>query len=280
MTVMRRRFYEPQIMLEEVRSALLRTERIDYVTFVPNGEPTLDALLGTEIWLLKRELDVKVAVLTNSSLLWREDVRRDLLEADYVSVKIDTASPETWRRINRPHGLLELKRILKGVVEFAREYTGTLTTETMLVRGVNDSVAEIERVAQVLLEIDPEKTYVSVPVRPPAEPWVEPPSVETIRRDVEVLRETLGSARVGLLAELEEARHGYQGSAVEGLLDILAVHPLRLDYAENILREAGLDPHAVLTELVDKKLVAIVEFRGSKFVVRRGRESALYREYR
>ena len=46
---------------------------IDYLTFVPDGEPTLDGNLGEEIELL-RTLGTKVAVISNASLACRPDV--------------------------------------------------------------------------------------------------------------------------------------------------------------------------------------------------------------
>lgn len=91
---------------------------IDYITFVPDGEPTLDAGLGREIDLVK-QLGVPVAVMTNSSLLGREDVKGDLARADWVSVKVDSDRKSTWRRVDRPHLHLDLDTVLEGILAFA-----------------------------------------------------------------------------------------------------------------------------------------------------------------
>jgi hypothetical protein len=122
-------------------------ERVDYLTFVPSGEPTLDANLGRTIGRLKR-FGLGIAVVTNASLLWRSDVRDDLAEADWVSVKVDTVREATRTRLNRPHRGLSIERQLAGAQEFARQYHGTLTTETMLVAGLNDSDEEVAGAAQ------------------------------------------------------------------------------------------------------------------------------------
>lgn len=89
LTIERRKFFDRQLIFEEVRRRLEETGEVDYITFVPDGEPTLDVNLGSEIELLKGL--GRVAVITNSSLLFREDVRADLLKADLVSLKIDAA---------------------------------------------------------------------------------------------------------------------------------------------------------------------------------------------
>jgi wyosine [tRNA(Phe)-imidazoG37] synthetase (radical SAM superfamily) len=115
-------FYDPSSIAvaveEKVNQCREKVEQIDYLTFVPDGEPTLDVNLGKEINLL-RPLGIKIAVITNASLIWREDVRQDLREADYVSLKVDAVSKETWGRINRPQKLLRLYNIADGMLKFA-----------------------------------------------------------------------------------------------------------------------------------------------------------------
>ena len=172
LTVERREYTDPRALVEQVRARLERAGRVDYVTFVPDGEPTLDKGLGRSIRMLQRELGVRVAVLTNASLLWLEEVRLDLQQADLVSLKLDAGSPATWKRINRPHPSLDYWRVLEGMRVFAGEYSGTLLTETMLVRGLNDRAEELRLIADRIAELGPSKAYIAVPTRPPAEPWV------------------------------------------------------------------------------------------------------------
>lgn len=141
MRVQRKNFYDPQEIAEAVRARLStleeRGEAVDCLTFVPDGEPTLDIRLGPAIEQLK-PLGVKVAVITNASLIWREDVRSDLMLADWVSLKVDSVREQAWRRVNRPHGSLRLDAILEGMLVFAKVYSGELVTETMIVRDLAD----------------------------------------------------------------------------------------------------------------------------------------------
>jgi len=97
-----------------------RGERIDFLTFVPDGEPTLDADLGEEMDGL-RALDIPIAVISNGSLVWREDVRAALGKADWVSLKVDAADESTWRKVNRPYASLGMSTILEGMIQFAAE---------------------------------------------------------------------------------------------------------------------------------------------------------------
>ncbi|MGD8657895.1 MAG: radical SAM protein, partial [Desulfobacterales bacterium] len=166
MQIDRAPFYQPEEILRDVESKIEKAqqkgESIDYLTFVPDGEPSLDANLGKEIDLL-RPLGFKIAVITNGSLIWREDVRSELAKADWVSLKIDTLIEKKWRRINRPQGSLKQKAILRDMAAFALAYSGTLVTETMLVRGLNDGVKGLRKVAVFLNQLQPRRAYLSVP---------------------------------------------------------------------------------------------------------------------
>jgi len=153
MTIGRRKFYDPDEVLQDVQEKICKSdeagEPIDYLTFVPDGEPTLDANLGREIERLK-PLGIPIAVITNNSLLSRQDVRDDLMGADWVSLKVDVVEERTWRRVNRPHGRLELASMLEGALTFAQSFQGRLVTETMHVAGVNDGEEHLSQVAGFL----------------------------------------------------------------------------------------------------------------------------------
>ena len=146
--------------------------------------------LGDEIALLGA-LEIKTAVISNASLIWRKDVREELGQADWVSLKVDAASEETWRRVNRPLGKLNLASIQEGMLEFARHYGGALMTETMLVDGVNDGEEDVREVADFLARLQPDRAYLAIPTRPPAEPWARPPGEPMINRAYQVLSESV-----------------------------------------------------------------------------------------
>jgi wyosine [tRNA(Phe)-imidazoG37] synthetase (radical SAM superfamily) len=269
MELERRAFFPPQIIADDVAAKLENARRqgedADVVTFVPDGEPTLDVNLGLELDLL-RPLGVPLAVITNSSLVSREDVRAELARADWVSLKVDAVDEEAWRRVNRPHGKLDLAAMLDGMRAFARDFGGTLATETMLVRGLNDEPADIARVAAFLTELRPATAYLSVPTRPPAEEEVGPPSEEIVARAYDAF--VAAGLRTELLIGYPSDAFAYTGDVEEDLLSVTAVHPMREEAVAALLAKAGADWDAV-DRLVDAGLLAAVEFAGRKFYVRK-----------
>jgi wyosine [tRNA(Phe)-imidazoG37] synthetase (radical SAM superfamily) len=262
-------FYEPEAVLREVRkkTAKLRDtgQGVDYLTFVPDGEPTLDVNLAAAIERLK-PLGIRIAVITNGSLLGREEVRAALMGADWVSFKLDSVTEESWRRINRPHPDLQLEGILEGMLEFKRRYRGTLATETMLVRDLTDGDGNLNSIAAFLGRLRPAVAYLSIPTRPPAESWVLPPSEESVARAHQILGREV--PRVEHLIGYEGNAFASTGNPVDDLLSITAVHPMREEAVEELLQKARAD-WSVVREMVARGLLVETVYGGCRYFVRK-----------
>jgi wyosine [tRNA(Phe)-imidazoG37] synthetase (radical SAM superfamily) len=261
-------FYRPsevaQAVEEKVARARQAGQSIDYLTFVPDGEPTLDAGLGEEIGLL-RPLGIPIAVISNASLVGRPDVQEELMGADWVSLKVDAVRDDIWRQVDRPDRSLGLDDILEGALAFAGQYQGHLVTETMLVAGANDGADHIREVAQFVSRLRPAVAYLSIPTRPPAADWVRPPD-----------ESVLNAAYQTVAAHFEPVEYlmGYEGNAfavtgdVEAdLLSITAVHPMREDALRAFLARAG-STWAAVEGLLQAGRLQHSEYGGHRFYLR------------
>lgn len=270
MEIERRKFYSPEKIYEDVRKKVMEAEekdvRIDYLTFVPDGEPTLDINIGEEIEMLK-ELKIPLAMLTNSSLIWREDVREELLALDFISFKIDAVSENLWRKIDRPHKKLKLEKTLEGILEFRDDFKGKIVTETMLIDGIDYS-KELEKIAEFVKELKPEIAYIAIPTRPPWEKWVRPAKEEEVMRAYYIFSSYLGEKHVEYLIGYEGNAFVSTGNLEEDILSITAVHPMRREAVEEILRKANRDWKIVEKLITEGKLMEL-EYRGEKFYMRR-----------
>lgn len=267
--VARRAFFDPDAIVEAVseRVEAARTAggRVDYLTFVPDGEPTLDANLGHAIEGLA-PLGVPVAVITNSSLLPDPEVRRALGLADWVSVKVDAAEESIWNRIDRPSRRLDFAALLDGLRAFAREYTGTLVTETMLVAGVNDAEQHLRELAPLVEDLDATASYLAIPTRPPAESWVRAPDEEVVTRAFGILSDRVPGLEY--LTGYEGDAFASTGDARADLLSITAVHPMRREAVEALLERDAADPHTV-SDLLAERLLVETTYDGHTYYVRR-----------
>lgn len=269
MQVERKVFYKPEEIVQsvekKVREAKEKGEPVDYLTFVPDGEPTLDINLGKEIELLKAS-GIKIAVITNSSLIGKENVRNDLGRADWVSLKIDAVSQDIWRRINRPHRYLKLNEILQGILEFSRTFKGELTTETMLIQDFNDNLEETEKISGFIAKINPSISYIAIPTRPPAEKYVEHPTEQAINMAYQVFEEK--SIHTEYLIGYEGNAFAFTRNVEDDLLSITAVHPMREDGVKKLLAKAKSD-WDVIEKLMHEGKLTEVEYKNKKFYIRK-----------
>jgi wyosine [tRNA(Phe)-imidazoG37] synthetase (radical SAM superfamily) len=152
------------------------------------------------------------------------------------------------------------------MVAFQRHYDGVLITETMLVRGINDSEQNIEKTARFIAQLKPDKAYLSVPTRPPAEDYALPPDEEVFHKAYQILKSKIDS--VDCLIGFEGQDFPPGGKPVQELLDIVAVHPMREDQVQAFLSRAGLD-ESMIKSLVARNLVAETEYKDHRYYLRR-----------
>ncbi len=173
----RREFVSLARLREELEA--VRDVAADYVTFSGVGEPTLASNLGDAIELAKSMLPLPVAVLTNSSLMVRQDVRDDLRSADVVVAKVDAPDEGLFRRINRPCGQCSLDDIIAGLTFFRKKYTGKLALQMMFVQANRDKAPQMAKIANQLC---PDEVQINTPLRPCAIQPLPPQEISAIRQ--------------------------------------------------------------------------------------------------
>jgi len=268
-TIQPRAFYAPediyQAVSEQLEKARSSGETIDYLTFVPDGEPTLDINLGRAIDLL-RPLNIPIAVISNASLLWHKDVRAAIGKADWVSVKVDSAVEDIWKQVNRPHEALRLDHILDGIRQFSSQFDGELVAETMLIHGINDDEDSVMSVAGFLHETGVVRTYLSIPTRPTAETDIYGPSELAVNRAYQILASSLPN--VEYLIGYEGDAFAFTGDVQHDLLSITAVHPMRESAVREFLKRAEAE-WSVVEELIAEGKLKEVDYLGNCYFVRR-----------
>ena len=260
----RQDFFPREDILEEVRVALeIHAQgEIDYITFVGQGEPTLCASLGWLIRQVKELTTIPVAVITNGALLSRQDVREELQAADVVMPTLDAADEVTFRRVNRPWPRLRIEEIIEGMVVFRETFTGQLWIEVMLVKGLNDTVEVLLSVRDALRRIRPEQVQINVPVRPPAEKWVEISDEEALMRAVAILGEAVK------VIEPYEGSFDFSGfeTVADAVLAIIRRHPMReVRLVETLERYAPEEVRSTLVVLEGSGQARRRVYRGQAF---------------
>ena len=239
-TVERKEWVPLEDVLEELRSRL--STQPDYVTLSGSGEPTLSLSLGEVIDHIKTMTDVPVAVLTNGSLLWREDVRNELRNADLVIPSLDAGDAAVFRAVNRPHEQISFDKMLEGLIDFRQAFQGQYWLEVFLLDGYTAMEAEVAKLATCVDLIRPDRIQLNTVSRPPAEGYAVGLSQERMVALAGLLR-----PRAEVISDSRDSRgHDEFSSSREEILNLLRRRPCSI---EDIADGLGMHVNEVLKYL-------------------------------
>jgi wyosine [tRNA(Phe)-imidazoG37] synthetase (radical SAM superfamily) len=221
-----RKDYEPiEPILAELRETLAEGLEADFITIAGSGEPTLNSRLGELIDGIKKITDIPVAILTNGTLLYKEDVRADCAKADVVMPSLDAGDEQTFQKVNRPHNDISVENLISGLCAFRDEFAGRIWLEVFFVETLNTDAAQIAKIRDAIELIRPDKIQLNTAVRPTAEADIK-------RLDAEKLKAI--AARLGpkceVVADFSPSHHGksFENKA-EDVLSILKRRPCSLN---------------------------------------------------
>jgi len=182
LTTIERKEYTPvESVLTELKEALAEGLQADYITIAGSGEPTLNSRLGELIDGLKNLTNIPVAVLTNGTLFYREDVRVDCSRADVIMPSLDAGDEHTFQRINRPNSVISIEKLISGLCALRNEFTGQIWLEVFLIEGINTGAEQIAKIKEAIELINPDKIHLNTAVRPTADPNIKKLSAEKLR---------------------------------------------------------------------------------------------------
>jgi wyosine [tRNA(Phe)-imidazoG37] synthetase (radical SAM superfamily) len=171
-TVERKEWVPTNTVLDELKRKL--ATRPDYITFSGSGEPTLHSGLGEIIEHIQAMTKTPVAVLTNGSLLWQPEVRAELALADVVMPSLDAGDDLLFQAVNRPHPEITFEKLLAGLEQFRHEFSGQYWLEVLLLAGHTGLPAHVQKIAELVRRIKPDRVQLNTAVRPPAEEFAVP----------------------------------------------------------------------------------------------------------
>lgn len=177
LSVKREIFVPTHEILNEI-GLLGKDVKIDYITFSGTGEPTLASNLGEVVREIKKIRPEKMALLTNSTLLYRDDVINDIREIDFVMAKLDAFDQESLGAINKPEAGISFDSIVASLKKFREFYKGKLALQIMFLEGNKNKVEEIAKIAR---DIGPDEVQINTPLRPSDEGYLSAEEISRIR---------------------------------------------------------------------------------------------------
>lgn len=225
-------------------------QRPDFITLGGPGEPCLNSELGEIIKSIKQmQLDIPVAVLTNSSMLSDPQVRKELCLADVVLPSLDSLVESEFKKINRPHPAVELKHLSRGLLDFRQEFKGKIFLEVLVFPGINDSQENLSLLKDFNNQLRPDRVDITTMSRPGSYLGAELPSSDFLakwRKEFNAARST-GKVSAGNICTDQSTIRERVFSSVkrrpqtqEQLIKALGVNPGDLDAVLSELEGSGL----------------------------------------
>ena len=250
-SIVRQDFIDIDAVLAELAAKLKAGLEADYITIGGSGEPTLNSRLGDLIDGIRRLTDIRVAILTNGTLLYRADVRAECAKADVVCPTLDAADATVFEAVHRPIPGITIEKLVSGLEQFRREYTGQIWLEVFLVAGVNTEAEQIEKLKGLIQRIRPDKVHLNTAVRPPADPDVRAVPAATLDA---IARQIGGNCEViGAPPTVVGDEHRQRAEA-----DVVSVLKRRPCSVEDICTGLTMDRNEVLKHLTHLQGLGVV----------------------
>jgi len=227
----RKSFFDPHEIVKEALKKIRIHQNIDFITFSGSGEPTLNADIGFIINELKQHTNLSIAVITNSSLLFKEDVQNELNNADVVLPSLDAVSQDIFYYINRPHSYLSIDMIIEGLKTFRKRFRYKIWLEIMLIKNINHEKGELQKLKDIIKIIGADKVQLNTITRPPSEEIYS--SME--QSELEKICNFLGK-KCEIISTYEKINPEEKKDWIENILDILKRRSMSLD---DIVRITG-----------------------------------------
>jgi len=253
LTVERRPYVPTAEVIRELDDYLAASPAPDFITFSGSGEPTLHRDLGRIARHIKDHYDVPLALLTNSSLFYRPDVREDARPVDLLLPSLDSARPATLQTVNRPHADVTVDRIVDGLAEFCRDWPGRCWLEIFIIPSCNTSAEELDAFQAAIDRIAPERVQLNTADRPGTEDWV----TAATPAELEAVAARLRHPAVEIISRYRHRRDivAYRQDLESAILETVARRPCTVD---DLCATLGLRPaelHKYLDVLESEKRI-------------------------
>lgn len=247
----------------------------DTITISGSGEPTLHSGIGRLIKAIKAMTTVPLAVLTNSSLLWLAEVRESLSGADIVIPSLDAGEEHLFRQVNRPHRDITFHRMVDGLYEFRRAFSGQFWLEVLLLDGITGLPHPVEQIREIVAWIAPDRIHLNTVVRPPSHASAVPVPQDLMEHFATAFGDR--AEVIGISRNLPQS--SFTKSIPAEVMALVSRRPCTLEDLAAGLRLAPREASRCVKELAAKGLI-FSEYHGKRLYFkatrpRRGHPSAI-----
>ncbi len=260
-TLERKPYVTTNDLIAELKEFLILERKIDYITFSGSGEPTLNSDIGKIIQEIKKIASTPIALLTNGTLLYLSEVRKEISSLDVILPSLDAASDKMFQIIDRPCGGIKIEPIIQGLIDLRKEYSGQIWLEILFLDGYNTEKEEVLLLKSAIEKIRPDRVQLNTVDRPPPIAWAKPVSLQKLLE----IKQWLGFKNADIISHQyhPEQNKPLQKNVEETIINLLRRRPSTL---LDIMTSTGADMIAVQEYLnhLQKKRMVIHENKNGK----------------
>ena len=258
----RKEYINADCIKDELTHYLKNNPSPDYITITASGEPTLNQHLGAIIDFIKQtKADIPVALITNGSLLYDPEVRKEMMKADLLLPSLDAATDDVFKKINRPAEDLTVEMCIEGIISLRKEFKGKIWLEVFILPGYNDSKEELTALKEVILKVNPDSIHLNTLDRPGTVANLRGASREELQRVVDFWQ----MDKVEIVAKLKqvETQQSYRKDTASAILETVARRPCTLEDLTKMLGLKSEEIEKQLKQLIEEcKLESVAQDRG------------------
>jgi len=258
--IVRKSYARKDDILREIGESVNRGKEIDFITFSGSGEPTLNSEIGILIEDIKKITSIPIAVLTNGTLLFMDDVQKNLMKANIVLPSLDAASFEIFKKINRPHRALKIDLIIDGLKRFREFYRGQIWLEIMLVKGFNDDSQELSRIKKALSYIKPNRIHLNTVIRPPSEMYAGP-----LNPDEMISIKNFFGEGCEIIAEFHRKGSGGNRDMKDKILDMTKRRPITIADISNAFGLSEENVKKMIQKMNKEGLIREIRYKEKRY---------------
>jgi wyosine [tRNA(Phe)-imidazoG37] synthetase (radical SAM superfamily) len=248
-TLDRKEYASVNAILSELEQRLAVTKAFDYISLAGSGEPTLNSGIGDLIPKIKSMTNIPLAILTNGSLLWINDIQESLMQADLVIPSLDAGDKDIFRYVNRPHKDISFEQMVDGLIGFTNRYKGDVWLEILLLAGVTSIPEEVKKIASIVKSARFTRIQLNTVIRPPSKAFAKP-----VARDQMLKLKSILPGKVEIIGDSQDETWSKLPDSYAARHDVLSLIARRPCTDTEIASSLGLNISEVFKHLDALKL--------------------------
>jgi len=254
LTLERKEYVLYDKVIAELQKFMADEPELDYITFSGSGEPTLNSRFGDVLKFIKQNYpEIKIAVLTNGTLLHNKNVRDELLQADVILPSLDAVSQTVLDKIDRPNPQINIDNYINGIVSLKQEFRGKIWLEILILKGYNDSKEELLKLKEAIVKINPDSIQLNTLDRPGTVEGLQALTHSELQEIVDLWQ--LPNVEIIASPPKREKVKSYRKDTETAILETIVRRPCTLDDLHDILGIHVNEINKYLGVLEDKKKI-------------------------